>query len=208
MTVIPLSGSCIRRWSGPKWAMLLKKSLLRELMRGSRNHASSMAEKAECYCVIYPHQDREFRESSADRLFQQYWALRVIRASHVWERPACSIPRTTISRARPPAPFRLAPAKKATPRSRDALQASDRGQRAAACQMVGRNRSRRGVEMGAQNRTRRCERGPVCGLHGCHVVATPAGGSDRWAISRCKIWRTRRDSNSRPLPSEGSALSS
>ena len=51
-------------------AILLKKSLLRELIRGSRNHTSSMAEKAECYFIIYLHQDREFRESSADRLFQ------------------------------------------------------------------------------------------------------------------------------------------
>jgi hypothetical protein len=40
-------------------AILLKKSLLRELMRGSRKPASSVAEKAECYCVIYLHQDRE-----------------------------------------------------------------------------------------------------------------------------------------------------
>ena len=60
-------------------AILLKKSLLRELIRGSRNHTSSMAEKAECYYVIYLHQDREFRESSADRLFQQYWAVPVTR---------------------------------------------------------------------------------------------------------------------------------
>jgi hypothetical protein len=72
----------LERWDRP-WLLrndpycpiLLKKSVLRGLMRRSRNHASSMAEKAECYCVIYPHQDREFRESSADRLFQQYRPL-------------------------------------------------------------------------------------------------------------------------------------
>ena len=43
-----------------------------------------------------------------------------------------------------------------------------------------------------------CPIGQLCG-------ATPGG---EWQLSHCKEWRTRHDSNVRPLPSEGSALSS
>jgi hypothetical protein len=55
-----------------------------------------MAEKAECYFVIYLHQDREFRESSADRLFQQY---RACPAARVEPRDAVSAPRRSYHRA-------------------------------------------------------------------------------------------------------------
>jgi len=38
---------------------------------------------------------------------------------------------------------------------------------------------------------------------GCHVVAARKFSRHEYSVSRRKVWRTRHDSNVRPLPSEG-----